>query len=240
VTLHYPEEDKVEKNWAPYVDGGQLYFITRMRPMRVVVCDDPSTGQCRVVYDNQPNWKWDPVYACVRGSSPLVPTRHPDMFVGLAHTAGGANSKHRWNKLVSYRILVILYDARMHRLVAVSDPLDLSPVYPCLGLRPRDYVRVHFAIQLHSPDTAIARPLDGDWLASVDLFDSRGLMVRLRGLDQWIDRGVVGPLLNMEDVCTRLNSWMHRRLGGLNLVSNWFNLLKSAAFRRTCGLEVSI
>lgn len=240
VTLRYDGEDGVEKNWAPYVHGGRLHFITRMRPIRVVVCDDVGTGKCRLVHDAEPDWRWDPAYACVRGSSPLVPTRHPGLLVGLAHTAGGANAQHRWNQLVSYRVLLIAYDPERYRLTAVSDPLDLSPLYPCLGLRPRDYVRVHFGTQLHGPATPVARDLAGDWLASVDLFDTRGLMVRLSGVDRWLDRVATEPPVDLDRYADRLARWMGRRLGGLNIVSSWFNLLKSAGFRRGCGPDLVI
>lgn len=242
VPLDYEGSDRIEKNWCPYVRDGALHFITRLRPMRVVRCADPATGACVVVHDAEPGWAWDDAYASVRGSSPLVPTAHPDLYVGLAHTAGGANAAHRWNKLETYRALVFAYDARACRIAALSGPLDLTPLYPCLGLRARDYVRVHFATQLHPPSAPVARGLDGDWLASVDLFDTRGLFVRLRGLDAWLRR--VAARAEPEDLALHTartrQRWSRKRLGGLNIVANWFNLLKSAVFRRSCGAEVVI
>lgn len=167
-----PDMQLPQKNWAPFVHNNSIHFITRLNPLQVVRydADDKSneSENCTVVVDVDPSWSWQASDVTVRGGSQLVEIGE-GLFLGAGHTAG---EKPKWNSLTTYRCVMYIFDASVMRIKKMSKPVNISPVYPDLGLSRNDYVRVHFPVDL-------TRARNGDWILGLDIFDSVPLLIRI-------------------------------------------------------------
>ena len=148
------------------------------------------------------------------------------MYIGLAHNAGVPNIPANWTQLTTYRILVFLFDVRSYSIVCISKPLDLTPLYPKIGLQKHSYVRVHFGTMISHADR--------DWLLSVDLMDSIPIFVKVRGMTEWIDFSAARPFCMIRYV-EELQRWTAQTYSGLNIVQSFVNTIKAHHLLRRSG-----
>jgi len=105
---------EAEKNWMPFVAGGELRFVYRVDPLVVLRCVDLDTGRCEVIRDEAPE------VASVHGSGPLEvhggtelrPWRWP-YYVGFVHSCA------------PWRPMFVVLDARESRWVHVGGMFDV-------------------------------------------------------------------------------------------------------------------
>jgi hypothetical protein len=216
--LSYENMDKIEKNWTPYVFKNNLYFITRLVPMKIVHCTNLSLGTCVLVHDDDPYFEWDPSAAFIRGGSPLISV-DPTTFIGMCHTAG---SKHdNWQRLPNYRVLLFIFDAASSVITCISKPLDVMGAlhrrFPSISKT--QFSRVHFG-------TAIYKQDNGDMLLGIDCFDAIPILFRWSadGVREFLYRSRSNEAVQHSENSVKLLI-TQRRYGGLSLVGSFFSYL---------------
>lgn len=117
-----PEPGRDEKNWMPFVEGGELRFVYSCGPTVVVGLDSPP-GTVRIVSRQTAPRE----AASLRGGSQGVPVEQGTLFV--VHEVAAARAGRRY----THRF-VLLNGA--HRLVAMSPPFTFAQegVEFCAGL----------------------------------------------------------------------------------------------------------
>ena len=65
--------ETTERNWSLLkTKNNEYYFITRLMPLQVAKLIDVTTGECTLVQDDVPNWKWNGNDAFIRGNTSLI------------------------------------------------------------------------------------------------------------------------------------------------------------------------
>lgn len=222
VPLFYENQSKTEKNWVAFVQDSQLYFVTRVIPLKIVRCN-VTTGKCIVVHDDAPQgFDWDDSVCFIRGCTRLVPTHIPNIQIAVAHTGGKVAVKKRWYDLHTYRCVLILIDTLNYKLMHVSLPINFSQDYKlALHIRPSSFIRVHFA-------SSLCWKTDDELYVGVDMFDSVPMLFTITGVKQWIDnRPTNPPLAQVKEVVSKPGIDTTK---ALVLPSSWFSWLRAKSY----------
>ena len=112
--------NSVEKNWAPFVKDGQLFFVYNYDPLVILNYDFNPDGICRVVFkQNNIDLPINTSSTYLRGGSNLIPY-NDNSKTGLY--IGGCHSRIYKNCFEHYTHIVLL-DTNSWKLVYVSKPV---------------------------------------------------------------------------------------------------------------------
>ena len=112
-------KNKIEKNWAPFVKNGELYFVYNYDPLVILQYDFNSEGICKVVVGAS-FMPLNTSTTFLRGGSNLIPYE-----IDHRYFIGGCHSriyKKRFEHYTHYSHIILL-DTDTWKLVYVSKPV---------------------------------------------------------------------------------------------------------------------
>jgi hypothetical protein len=118
------QKNNIEKNWAPFVKNGELYFVYNYDPLVILQYNFNSEGICKVVVGTS----FIPINTSttyLRGGSNLIPYEIDDRYF-----IGGCHSRIYKNCFEHYTHIILL-DTDTWKLVYVSKPV----MYYCNTLK---------------------------------------------------------------------------------------------------------
>jgi hypothetical protein len=109
-------KNNIEKNWAPFVKDGALFFVYNYDPLVIVTCD-VNNGICKIVYKQDCHLPIDTSRTYLRGGSNLIPYGDDCRYF-----IGGCHSRISKQCFEHYTHIVLL-DTVFWKLVYVSKPV---------------------------------------------------------------------------------------------------------------------
>lgn len=222
VKLVYPGMVRYQKNWVPLVYEDDLYFVTRIVPLKVVRCLDVKSGVCVIHHDEDPEFEWDDKVCFVRGGTNMlaVSEETPHLFIGFAHTT--MRNNENWTKLCNYRVLFYVFNFLTLEIQSMSDPVNFwHPYMKELKLNPRMFCRVHF------PTVCYFDKQTQDLVVGVDFFDSSSALFTWKSddLKRFLQKQP-DERVSTREQRAKVSKFVYPTMGGLSLVSSWFTWLR--------------
>ena len=114
------QRNSVEKNWAPFVKNGQLYFVYNYDPLVILQYDFNTAGICRVVFTQDGvQLPIDTSSTYLRGGSNLIPYKD-GFYIGGCHSRIHNNDAKNCFEHYTH---VVLLNTNSWKLVYVSKPV---------------------------------------------------------------------------------------------------------------------
>ncbi len=112
-------KNRIEKNWAPFVKNGELYFVYNFDPLIVLKYDFNQDGLCEIIFSQIPlnELPFNTSNTYLRGGSNLLPMEDQQHYIGGCHSRifKNGNFEH-------YTHMVVL-DTASWKLRYVSKPI---------------------------------------------------------------------------------------------------------------------